>query len=87
LDARQCRETCGLRAKNEPLTTNATLQRTARTATHEDAKCANARKTQRTTNRAKNDNAGQPETTQRALQTRSRRRDDGENCEGKFSAA
>jgi hypothetical protein len=58
LNARQCHETCGLRAKNEPLMTNATLQQTARNVKHEDAKCANARKTRRTTRRAKDDNAG-----------------------------
>jgi hypothetical protein len=63
LNARQCREARGLRAKNEPLTTNTTLQRTARTTKYEDAMCANARKTRRTTKRAKDSNAGQPETT------------------------
>jgi hypothetical protein len=46
---------------------NATLQRIARTAKHEDAKCANARKTRRKTKRAKDDNAGQLETAQLAL--------------------
>jgi hypothetical protein len=48
LNARQCHDGCGLRTKNEPLTTNATLRqtaRTARTAQHDDTKPANARKT------------------------------------------
>jgi hypothetical protein len=36
------------------------------------------------TKRAKDDNAGQPETTQRALQTRSRKRDDGEKLRRKM---
>jgi hypothetical protein len=48
LKARQCRKACGQRAKNEPLTTNATLRRTARTTKYEDAICANARKIRRT---------------------------------------
>ncbi|MGY3040749.1 hypothetical protein ACVWWQ_002372 [Rhodanobacter sp. TND4EL1] len=61
LKARQCRDGCGLRAKNEPLTTKITLRHTARTAKQEEAKCANARETQRTTKRAKENNAGQPE--------------------------
>jgi hypothetical protein len=73
LNARQCRETCGLRAKNKPLTTSATLRRTARTAKHEDARYASARKTQRTTRRTKDDNAGQPGTTQGAQLTRSQK--------------
>jgi hypothetical protein len=85
LNARQCRGTCGLRAKNEPLTTNATLRRTARTAKHEDARCANARQIRQTTKRAAGDNAGQPETMQRAQPMRSldatRMRN---NCEGKM---
>jgi hypothetical protein len=38
LKARQCGEASGLRAKNEPLTTNATLRRTARTAKNEEAR-------------------------------------------------
>jgi hypothetical protein len=67
LNAQQCREACGLRAKNEPLTTNATLQRTARTTKQEDTMCANARKTRRTAKRAKDDNAGQPGTANAAL--------------------
>jgi len=58
LNARQCHETCGLRTKNEPLTTDATPQRTARTTKCEDAMCANARKTRQATKRAKNNNAG-----------------------------
>jgi hypothetical protein len=73
LNARQCREACGLRAKNEPLTTNATLQRTARTTKPEDATCANARKARRTTKRTKDDNAGQPETTCLAQPMRSQK--------------
>jgi hypothetical protein len=44
LDARQCRVTCGLRAKNEPLTTKARLRRTARRKVYEDAMCVSARK-------------------------------------------
>jgi hypothetical protein len=87
LNARQCREDCGLRAKNEPLTTNARLRRAARTMKCEEARYANARKTRRTTKRAKDDNAGQPETTQRALQTRSRNAAATKNYEGKCSAA
>jgi hypothetical protein len=85
LKARQCREACGLRAKNEPLATNATLGKTARTARHEDTRYANARETRRTTKRAKDNNAGQPETTQCAQPMRSqnaaRTRND---CEGKM---
>jgi len=45
LNARQCHKACGLRTENEPLTTDATPQRTARTTKYEDAMCANARKT------------------------------------------
>jgi hypothetical protein len=63
------------------------LQQTARNVKHEDAKCANARKTRRTNKRAKGGNAGQPETTQRALQTWSRNAAAAKNCEGKCSAA
>jgi hypothetical protein len=71
LNARQCREACGLRAKNEPLTTNATLQRTTRTTKYEDAMCANARKTRQTAKRTKGNNAGQPGTASRCFATRS----------------
>jgi len=63
LNARQRREAGGLRTKNEPLTTNTTLRRAARTTRYEETKYANARKTRRTTQGAKDDNAGQPETT------------------------
>jgi hypothetical protein len=63
LNARQCHETCGLRAKNEPVTTNAKLRQTARTAKHEDAGRDSARQPRQTIKRAKDDNAGQPETT------------------------
>jgi hypothetical protein len=66
LNARQCREGCGLRAKNEPLTTNAKLRRTARTAKNEDAKYTNARQTQEVTRHAKDDNAGRPVAMQAA---------------------
>ena len=44
LDVRQCRDGCGLCAKDEPLTTNVTLPQTARTTKQEDARDANARK-------------------------------------------
>jgi hypothetical protein len=37
LDARQWREMCGLRAKNEPLATKARLRRTARSVQQEEA--------------------------------------------------
>jgi hypothetical protein len=87
LNARQCRVVCGLRAKNEPLTTNARLRRAARTMKCEEARYADARKTRRTNKRAKGGNAGQPETTQRALQTWSRNAAAAKNCEGKCSAA
>ncbi|OOG36045.1 hypothetical protein B0E51_18905 [Rhodanobacter sp. C05] len=63
MNGRQCRATCGLRAKNEPLTTNATLRRTARVVRHEDTKHDNARDLRRTTKRTKDCNAGQPEAT------------------------
>jgi hypothetical protein len=53
----------------------------------EEARYADARKTRQTTKRAKDDNAGQPETTQRALQTWSRNAAAAKNCEGKCSAA
>jgi hypothetical protein len=66
LNARQCHETCGLRTKNEPLTTNAKRRRTARTAKYEDAKYTNARQTQEVTRRAKDDNAGWPVATHAA---------------------
>jgi hypothetical protein len=71
LNARQCHETCGLRAKNEPLTKDATPQRTARTTKYEDAMCANARKTRQATKRAKDNHAGQPGTANAALPARS----------------
>jgi hypothetical protein len=58
LNARQCREACGLRAKNEPQTTKARLQRTARSVLQEEAKYDNARQTRQTTKRAKDNNAG-----------------------------
>jgi len=58
LNARQCCAGCGLRTANEPLTTNATLRRTARTTKYEEAKRANARETEQTTKRTKDDNAG-----------------------------
>jgi len=73
LNARQCRETCGLRAKNEPLTTDARLRRTARAAKREKTRCNNARKTPRTTKRTKDNDAGQPGTTRCAKQMRSRK--------------
>jgi len=63
LKTQQCREGCGLRAKNEPLTTKTTLRHTARMTKYEDATCANARETQRTTKRTKGNIAGQPEAT------------------------
>jgi hypothetical protein len=44
LIAQQCRESCGLRANNKPLTTDATLRRTARTAMHEKARDEHSRK-------------------------------------------
>jgi hypothetical protein len=72
LKARQCCEACGLRAKNEPLATSTTLQRTARTTKYEDALCTSARKTRQTTKRAKDINAGQPGTADAALPARSR---------------
>src|SRR5690606_20799089 len=65
LNARQCREACGVRARNEPLTTNVMLQRTARTTKQEDAACVNARKTRQTTKHAKGNNAGHPGTAKR----------------------
>jgi hypothetical protein len=71
LNVGQCRETLGLRTKNEPLTADATLRQTARNAKHEDAKYGNARKMRKTTKRATNNNAGQPETTQNAKLMRS----------------
>jgi hypothetical protein len=58
LNGRQCHETCGLRAKDEPLTTDAMPQRTARTTKYEEAMCANARKARQATKRAKDNNAG-----------------------------
>jgi len=87
LNARQCREGCGLRAKNEPLTTSTTLQRAARTTKHEDAVCANARKTPQTTKRTKDNNAGQPGTANAALPTRSQDEKHSKHYEGKCSAA
>jgi hypothetical protein len=85
LNAPQCREACGLRAKNEPLATDATLRQTARIVKHEDACCDSARQPRQTTKRAADNNAGQPETaecmqlmrSQNATRTRS-------NCEGKM---
>jgi hypothetical protein len=71
LKARQCRDGCGLRAKNEPLTTKAKLRQTARTTKPEDARYANARETRQTTQRATDNNAGQPETTRLAQPTQS----------------
>jgi hypothetical protein len=87
LNARQCHEVCGLRAKNEPLTTSSTLQRTARTTKYEDAICADARKTRRTTKRAKDNNAGQPRTANAALPPRSQDVKRAKHYEGKCSAA
>jgi len=72
LNARQRRGACGLRAKNEPLMTNTTLRRTARTTEKVDAMRANARKTRRTTKHAGDDNAGQPKTRWLAQLTRSK---------------
>ncbi|WP_143525844.1 hypothetical protein [Rhodanobacter sp. C05] len=40
---------------------SATLRRTARSVKHEEVRYANARKTRQTTERTKDDNAGQPE--------------------------
>jgi len=80
LNARQCRETCGLRAKNEPLAADATLRQTARTAKHEKTRYDNARKTPRTTKRAKDNNAGRPETTHCAQHMRSRKDNARDNC-------
>jgi len=84
LNARQCREACGLRAKNEPLTKNVTPQRTARTTKYEDATWANARKTRQATKRAKDNNAGQPGTANAALPTRSRDEKRARNHAGKM---
>jgi hypothetical protein len=66
LKAQQCRGACGLRTKSKPLTTNATLRRTARSVKQEETRYANARKTRRPTKRSKDDNANQPETTRPA---------------------
>ena len=63
----------GLRATNEPLTTDATLRRTARTAKYEKTQSDNARKTRKTTKRTADDNAGQPGTANAALPTRSQK--------------
>ena len=52
--------------KNEPLTTQATLRRTARATKHEETRCAHARKLRRTSQRTKDHNAGRPKATQRA---------------------
>jgi len=73
LKARQCRAACGLRAKNEPLTTNATLQRIARTTKYEDAMCANAAQDTTNTKRTKDCDAGQPEATCLAQPMRSQK--------------
>jgi hypothetical protein len=69
LHARQCRNGCGLRAASERLTIKATLPKTAHATEHEDAKCAHARETRKTTWRAKNRNAGQPGAMQREAKT------------------
>jgi hypothetical protein len=61
LNARQCHETFGLRAKNEPLTTDTTLRQTAPTVKHEEMRYDNARKTGKTTKRTTDNNAGRPE--------------------------
>jgi hypothetical protein len=87
LKTRQCREACGLRAKNEPLATSAKLRRTARTTEYEDATCANARKTRQTTKRTKGNNAGQPGTANRCFATRSQDVKRAKHSEGKCSAA
>ncbi|WP_139351391.1 hypothetical protein [Rhodanobacter sp. B05] len=87
LKARQCREARGLRAKNEPLATSVTLQRTARTTEYEDAACANARKIRQTTKRTKGNNAGQPGTANRRFATRSQDVKRAKHYEGKCSAA
>ena len=76
---RQCRENCGLRAKNEPLTTDATLRRTARAVKYERTRSDNARKTRQTAKRTKDDDAGQPETTCCAQHKRSRKDDSRDN--------
>jgi hypothetical protein len=73
LDGRQCRETLGLRATNEPLTTDAALRQTARTLKQEELRYDNARKTRRTTRRATDNNAGRPETTRNAQPMRSKK--------------
>jgi hypothetical protein len=83
LDARQWREICGLRAKNEPLTTKTKLRRTARIAQQEEARYDNARQTQRTTKHAKDTNAGHPETTNAALPARSQDVKCAKHYEGK----
>jgi len=87
LNAQQCRATCGLRAKNEPLATNTTLQQTARTTEYEDAMCASARKTRQTTKRTKGNNAGQPGTANSRFATRSQDVKRAKHYEGKCSAA
>jgi hypothetical protein len=73
LNARQCGEAGGLRAKNEPLATDANLRRTARTAKNEEARCANACNVRMTTRRTKHCKAGRPETTQNAWPMRSKK--------------
>jgi len=61
LNARQCHETCGLRTKNEPLTTDATPQRTARTTKYEEAMYAYARKTRQRPSARKTTTQASPE--------------------------
>jgi hypothetical protein len=87
LDVGQCREIGGLRAKNELLTTNANLRQAARASKQKEARRINARKTQRATQPAKADNAGQPEPTQRAQFMRSQNGTHATNEKEKRSAA
>jgi hypothetical protein len=86
-DVQQCRAACGLRAKNEPLTTTARLRRTARSVQQEEARYDNARQTRRTTKRAKDNNAGQPKTANAALPARSQDAKRSKQYKGKCSAA
>jgi hypothetical protein len=87
LNRRQCRKVCGLRAKNEPPTTNANLRKAARAAKQKEATYNNARKTRRTTKRANDDSAGQPEATQRGQFMRSQNATHATNEKEKRSAA
>jgi hypothetical protein len=85
LNARQCREDCGLRATNEPLTKEATLSQTARIVEHEDACRDSARQPRQPTKRTTGNNAGRPETTECLQLVRSRHATrTRSDCEGKM---